>query len=143
MAFQPFISKPNIQAVALATVVYGLLYMIFIATLRASMPQPTLVMMDSGLWSNRFFMTICGLAQYVLPGLLVGYLAKKSPMMHGYLLGIATTVMVYAYASFAYSDTPAQLPSSYTILYTCFVAGVWCSLGAVIADHVSNQETEE
>ncbi|BBB67797.1 hypothetical protein UNDYM_3544 [Undibacterium sp. YM2] len=76
-------------------------------------------------------MTICGVLQYVLPGLLVGYLAKKSPMMHGYLLGIATTALTYPYGA-----APGQFPTTYIVLYTCFVAGVWCSLGAIIGDHV-------
>ncbi|MBC3907428.1 hypothetical protein [Undibacterium umbellatum] len=143
MAFHPFISKPNTQAIALSTVAYGLLYFVFIAMLKASMAPATLVNTDTGLWGNQLFMTIFGFAQYVVPGLLVGYLAEKSPMMHGYLLGIATTALVYTYASFAYSDTPAQLPTSYTVLYTCFVAGVWCSLGAVIADHLRTHKQEK
>jgi len=142
MAFHPFISKPNTEAIALSTVVYGVLYFLFIAVLKASMAPPTLVNTDTGLWGNQLFMAIFGLAQYVVPGLLVGYLAEKSPMMHGYLLGIATTALVYCYASFAYSDNPAQLPTTYTVLYTCFVAGVWCSLGAVIADHLRTKDPE-
>lgn len=137
MAFQPFISKPNPNAIALATAVYGLLYFIFIATLKASIGPTTLVSDNAdGLWGNQLFMTLFGLMQYILPGLLVGYLAEKSPMMHGYLLGIATTAFVYTYARYAYSETPKLLPSTYTVLYTCFVAGVWCSLGAIIGDHV-------
>lgn len=142
MAFHPFISKPNTEAIALSTFVYGVLYFLFIAVLKASMAPPTLLNTDIGLWGNQLFMAIFGLAQYVVPGLLVGYLAEKSPMMHGYLLGIATTALVYCYASFAYSDNPAQLPNTYTVLYTCFVAGVWCSLGAVIADHLRTKDPE-
>jgi len=143
MAFHPLISKPNNHAIVVATVVYAVVYFLFIATLKASVPKASLVMASYGLWENKLFMDICGVMQYVLPGLLVGYLAKKSPLMHGYLLGIAGTALVYSYTSFAYSDNPSQLPTSYTVLYTCFVAGVWCSLGAVIADHLRTSKQEQ
>jgi len=139
MAFQPFISKPNPHAIALATVLYGLLYFVFITALKISMSPAADAVTDTGLWGNRIFMTIFGYMQYLLPGLVVGYLARRSPMMHGYLLGIATTALVYTYASVAYSDAPDSLPTTYTVLYTCFVAGVWCSLGAIIADHFSSR----
>lgn len=143
MAFQPFISKPNPNAIALATAVYGVLYFIFIALLKASVAPVTLVSADTvGLWGNQLFMTVFGYMQYLLPGLLVGYLAEKSPMMHGYLLGVATTAFVYVYARYAYGDTPSLLPSTYTVLYTCFVAGVWCSLGAIISDHVKSSKRQ-
>jgi len=80
---------------------------------------------------------------FLLSGGVVGYLAGKSPLMHGLILGLLTGVLAISYVAArdgALSGIGSLLASAGPALIAMAVPGiVLCTLGAILGDFIRSR----
>lgn len=138
MAFRPFFSRPNPQAVLLGTGTFLLLYFGLIGYLNMAIRPGENGEPNFGLIGSPWFGPAWGLLQYVLPGFITGYLAKRSSLMHGAILGIMTAICLYLYSQLGFAgEKPAS--GIHVFSYWAIVGAIWCSLGAIVGGYFASR----
>jgi hypothetical protein len=137
MAFRPLLSRPSHAAVLSGAAIFLLLYFGLLGYLQFAMRSDKGGKSDVGLIAHPMFGMTWGFLQYVLPGFITGYLAKRSPLMHGAILGAIAAIFMYAYSQLAYEGEPLAVELS-DVAYWVYVGALWCAVGAVIGDYVAS-----
>jgi len=83
MSFRPLIAKPNTLALGLGIIAMVLMY--GIVTLALNLARPRWSYEADG---SRVVSLLVPIVSYLVSGCVVGYLAKRGPLMHGALLGL-------------------------------------------------------
>jgi hypothetical protein len=133
MAFRPVLSVPKWKALAIAAVVFLVLYAF-------------------ANWELKVLAPVIGvplfLGVFVASGAVAGFIAKRSPLMHGAILGALTGVLAIAYV-FLVDGNGFAGPGSFiasTVPVVSFMAlpGIaLCSLGAVFGDYLQGRRARD
>ena len=120
LVLRPLSGAPNFAALTLAATLFWLISCLLLPAFNATLNATLLV----------FALTTSGLA--------VGLIAKRSPLMHGLLLGVLTGIVVAAFPAL-FQDAPLPDTSALgtAIEYTALAAipGLaFCPLGALLAE---------
>lgn len=138
MAFQPLLSRPNSQAILLGAgafifLYFGLIGYLNLATRSTESGEP-----NFGLIGSPVFGMAWGLLQYILPGLVTGYFAKRSPLMYGAILGTVTAIFLYLYSQLGFAGEKPAI-GFHMFSYWTLIGVIWCSLGTIIGDHFAKK----
>jgi len=125
MAFRPVFSTPRIGALALGALFF-LISFPLVQLLIMVVPYPLGIVL--------LFTPLVG------SGVIVGYRAARSPLMHGVLLGatigVLAIIVIAVIYGFAGDLAPILLVSGTAVLNMAFPGVILCSLGALIGDYV-------
>jgi hypothetical protein len=126
MAFRPLISPPNWRALVIAGLCFAVSYPIAAWVLPGVPPVLALLLF---------------VALLVGCGAVVGYIANRSPLMHGVLLGaflgLIGIVVLGAIGGLGVGDIAGILKSGLPALVSMAIPGITlCALGAVLGDHL-------
>lgn len=124
MPLRPVLSKPNLIALGLAIVAMVLVY------LASSVVMNSLVGPDG----SRLEWLWVSVVSYTASGVVVGYWAKRSPLMHGALLGVILMgmfagIQLVGDPSFSWADLSVMKFAQQSI-----IAMIACSVGALLGD---------
>jgi len=78
------------------------------------------------------------LITYLSSGVIAGYIAKRSPLMHGALLGLLVMGIFAGLSLVAENFSWADL-SSVAFVQKAFGAMMVCSLGAIVGNHIASR----
>jgi hypothetical protein len=125
MAFRPLLSIPKPLALAIGAAGFLILYALFNSSLLSSI-SPSV--------GGPLFLGI-----FVLSGGLAGYVAGRSPLMHGAIVGALTGLVAIVYVAVRDGAGFAGVGSFITsvapvAIYMAIPGIALCSLGAVIGD---------
>jgi len=129
MALRPIVGKPNFIALGLAVVAMVLIYV------ASSVVVNSIVGPDGG----GFEWLTVSVVSYTVSGVVVGYWAKRSPLMHGAVLGVLVTSMFAGIQlggdpSFSWADLSMTKFAQQSI-----VAMIACSVGALLGDRFAGR----
>ena len=129
MSVRPLISPPHWKALAIAALCFAVVYPIAAWALPSLPPALALLL---------FVALLIGC------GVVVGYIANRSPLMHGVLLGallgVVAIVVLGTVGGLGARDIAGILKSGLPALVAMAIPGTaLCSLGAVIGDHLSEK----
>ena len=138
MRIRPLLSRPNPQAVLLGAGAFIVLYFGLIGYLHLAVRSTENSEPDFGLIGSPFFGMAWGLFQYIVPGFITGYLAKRSSLMHGAILGAVTAICLYLYSQLGFAGGKPAI-GLYIFSYCALIGVIWCSLGAIIGGYFAPQ----
>jgi hypothetical protein len=126
MAFRPLISCPSAKALAVAGLCLLVTYPLANVVIHGASPLLGIIIF---------------VALLVGCGAVVGYLAARSPLMHGVILGAMAGVVailgVAVFAGLGAGDIGSMLRSGLPALISMAVPGIiLCALGAVLGDYL-------
>jgi len=129
MSLRPVVSKPHFMALGLAIAAMVFTYVASSIVLNSTV-EP------NGRW---FDWLLVSLASYTVSGFVVGFWAKRSPLMHGALLGVLvmglfTGTQLAGDPSFSWTDL-----SLVKFVQQSIVAMIACSVGALLGDHLAGR----
>ena len=129
MPLRPVVSRPNLTALALAIVAMVLTYVACSIVLNS-------VVDPDGRW---FDWLLVSLISFTVSGAVVGYWAKRSPLMHGALLGLLVMgmfagIQLVGDPSFSWADLSMMKFAQQSI-----VAIIACSVGALLGNRVAGR----
>jgi hypothetical protein len=136
MSFAPLISTPHVRALALALVTFAALYLFLAIVVAPELVAPRTNETVSLSVVGRIVVTAWGFIQYIVPGFIVGYVARRSPLMHGWLLGALSAVVIRVYEVLSFGGD--VLGSERDFAWWVLIGAIWCSAGAIVGDHVSS-----
>jgi putative membrane protein (TIGR04086 family) len=129
MSLRPVVSKPNFMALGLAIVAMVLTYVASSVALNSTVDV-------NGRW---FDWLLVSLVSYVVSGVVVGFRAKRSPLMHGALLGV---LVMGLFAGIQLADDPSFSWTDLSLVkfaQQSIVAMIACSVGALLGDHLARR----
>jgi hypothetical protein len=129
MAFRPVFSVPKWQALVVAAVVFLALYAFANWALKLLAPAIGVPIF---------------LGVFVVSGAVAGFIAKRSPLMHGAILGALTGVLAIAYVfligSNGFAGAGSFVTSAIPVATFMALPGIaLCSLGAVLGDYLQGR----
>lgn len=134
MSFAPLISRPHVRGLALSLVTFAAFYLFLAIVVAPELVAPRGNETVSLSAVGRIVVTVWGLVQYIVPGFIVGYVAHRSPLMHGWLLGALSALLIRAYEALSFEGE--ALGSARDFAWWVLIGGIWCSAGAIVGDHV-------
>jgi hypothetical protein len=129
LPFNPIVSSPNLRALGLGVLSYFMLGLI-VGYLLAHLAHPV----------GAVVLSIFS----ILPGVVVGIAAKRSPLMHGILLGflivIVMAIVIVIAGALGVDGTPMALHDLGSMAVVTIIALVIsCSFGAVLGDFIGDK----
>jgi len=129
MAFRPLISRPNFRALAVASVCFLAAYPLAAWVLPKIGPTIALLI---------FVLLLVG------TGIVAGYLAGRSPLMHGIILGafigVLAIVSLSVLGGLGIGDIASILKSGLPALISMAIPGITlCTLGAILGDYIQGR----
>jgi hypothetical protein len=126
LSFRPLISPPHWKALSIAAICFAVSYPIAAWVLPSVPPVLALLLF---------------VALLVGCGTVAGYIANRSPLMHGVLLGallgVIAIVVVGTIGGLGAADIAGILKAGFPALVAMAIPGIaLCSLGAAIGDHL-------
>jgi hypothetical protein len=125
MAFRPIFSTPRIGALALAALFFAVSF---------PLVQFLIMVVPGALAALLLFTPLVG------SGVIVGYRARQSPLMHGVLLGVTigllAIVVMFVIYGFVGELGSILMVSGPAMVYMAGPGIMLCSLGALIGDYV-------
>ena len=129
MSLRPLISKPSAKALALG--VFAMVLIFVLCNVALNVVSPKWSFDPDGTHIGSFSIP---LITYLASGAVVGYIAKRSPLMHGALLGILTMGL---FAGITIAVTGGV--SWEAFFQHTFGAMLVCALGAILGDYVASR----
>jgi len=129
MAFRPIFSVPRWWALAVAAVTFLALYALANWALKIVPPSIGVPLF---------------LGIFVFSGAVAGFIARRSPLMHGAILGALTGVLTIAYVFIldgsGFDGAGSFVMSSIPVAAFMALPGIaLCSLGAVLGDYLGQR----
>jgi hypothetical protein len=129
LPFRPIVSFPNFAALGVGVLSYFALAIIVGWLLPHLSPGMGAVI---------------GALLFISPGVLLGFIAKRSPLMHGLLLGVLTVafmaILVAVTDALGVKGTPSALHELGSMaMVSTLVLMIASSLGAVLGDFVGDK----
>jgi hypothetical protein len=126
MAFRPVLSVPKWRALAVAAIVFLALYALANWALKLLTPAVGVPLF---------------LGIFVASGAVAGYIARRSPLMHGAILGAFSGVLAFTYVFLISGNGLAGMNSLITsaipvVTFTALPGIALCSLGTVLGDYL-------
>jgi hypothetical protein len=127
----PFLGIPRFGAIAVGTIFLGLFYVLFAWAIGSRMPGALVTVL---LWG-----------MFVVPGFVVGFMARTSPVMHGVILGVLV-VLAFPLAVMPWREAVSLLSATVRqpglargmmrgmAYWVCFGV-VMCPLGAIVGSY--------
>jgi len=133
VAFRPVLSVPKWQALAVAAVVFLALY---------AFANWALKLLSPAIGVPLF------LGVFVASGAVAGYIAKRSPLMHGAILGALTGALAIAYVFIVdgngFAGAGSFIASTVPVVMFMALPGIaLCSLGAVFGDYLQGRRARD
>ena len=83
-----------------------------------------------------YFLVIFGFLLYVIPGLIVGYLAQRSAVPHGLAVG-AVSAPIMAITNFTTGGPESFQTSSF--IYAMVIGLFWCSGASIVGQFIASR----
>lgn len=128
MPIRPIVSRPSLKALAWGAGVMILVFVLLTAAINLALPR----------WSfdvdfGKTIGLLVLLSSYLVAGIVTGIRARRSPLMHGVVLGLVI-VALFAAMSPPYADL-----SGVAFVGNTFSAMVVCCLGAIFGDYLARR----
>ena len=129
MSITPIVAKPNAVALCLGVVAMVLFFLLGSLALNLAIPHWSLEAGVLPVVSLLFPLTV-----YFASGFVVGYTAKRAPLMHGVLLGLLV-MGLFAGVTFVVAGGSSWV----AFLQLGVGAMVICSLGTIVGDSLARR----
>jgi len=129
MSLRPVFGKPNFIALGLATVAMVLIYVAGSVVMN-SIGSP------AGNWIEWLLVSV---VSYIASGVVAGCWAKRSPLMHGALLGVLVMGM---FAGIQLAGDPSFSWTDFSMMkfvQQSIIAMIACSIGAFLGDRFAGR----
>jgi len=132
-----FLSQPNIPALVYGAIAFTILYLLssvglssFVNWWYAPIPHDDLPERIVSSWPWRIF----GWSIYLIPGFIAGFVARRSGLMHGAIVGALTApiMAVFVYVMGFWSNVETS-----SLIYGLVLGLVWCSIAGLIGQLVA------
>lgn len=129
MPLRPLIAKPSPVALCLGVVAMVLVYGLGSFVLNLALPRWSFEASQSRIVALTF-----PFVSYLASGFVVGYMAKRAPLMHGALLGLLV-MGLFAGVTFVVAGELSWEPFSQLAVGAMVV----CALGAIVGNSVAHR----
>ena len=130
------ISKPNFRALAIGAATFATLYWISSIGLSKVLNwwyYPTLPNNLPYTISSSWLWRLLGWALYIVPGFVAGFIARRSGLMHGAIVGVLTAPIM---AVFVYMVGFWSAIEFSSLIYGAVLGIIWCSLSGLVGEFV-------